>query len=198
MIDTLVAADTTFTGSKLADWNSPCYSYAEYVSGMFNSYRVCIDGTYTRQFGPGYWQFTWDVSCQTSTTTAPPVSSTTTTAVSTSTTTTAPATVVELSSFTATPASGKIILTWSTESEINNAGFNIYRAAAEGGEFFKISTALIPAKGTSTKGAAYEFIDTDVKNRKTYWYKLEDMDLNGTATMHGPVSATPRLIFGSR
>jgi hypothetical protein len=33
----------------------------------------------------------------------------------------------------------------------------------------------------------------DVKNRETYWYKLEDIDLNGKSTMHGPVSATSRL-----
>ena len=35
-----------------------------------------------------------------------------------------------------------------------------------------------------------------LQNRKTYYYKLEDIDINGTATMHGPVSATPRLIYG--
>jgi len=35
-----------------------------------------------------------------------------------------------------------------------------------------------------------------VQNRKTYYYKLEDIDLNGTSTMHEPVSATPRLIYG--
>ena len=55
-------------------------------------------------------------------------------------------------------------------------------------------TSLIPAQGSSTQGASYEFVDTDVKNRKTYYYKLEDIDLNGTSTMHGPVSATPRLL----
>ena len=40
------------------------------------------------------------------------------------------------------------------------------------------------------------FIDDNVKNRKTYYYKLEDINLNGTSTMHGTVSATPRLIYG--
>ena len=59
-----------------------------------------------------------------------------------------------------------------------------------------INTSLIPAKGTSTEGATYEFIDKDVKNRKTYYYKLEDIDLNGKSTMHGTVSATPRWILG--
>ena len=85
---------------------------------------------------------------------------------------------------------------WSTASEIDNAGFNIYRAESENGEILKINRALIPAKGSSTQGAAYEFVDSDVKNRKTYYYKLEDIDLNGVSTFHGPVAETPRLIFG--
>jgi hypothetical protein len=33
-----------------------------------------------------------------------------------------------------------------------------------------------------------------VKNRKTFYYKLEDIDLNGISTMHGPVSVTPRRV----
>jgi hypothetical protein len=58
------------------------------------------------------------------------------------------------------------------------------------------NSSLIPAQGSATKGASYEFIDTNVQNRKTYYYKLEDIDLNGQSTMHGPVSATPRWIWG--
>ncbi len=112
------------------------------------------------------------------------------------TTTTAPSTVIELSSLTATPKSSKVIIEWSTEAEIENAGFNIYRSESENGEYTKINASLIPAKGSSTQGSSYEFTDTDVKNRKTYYYKLEDIDLNGTATVHEPASATPRLIYG--
>ena len=104
-------------------------------------------------------------------------------------------TLIELSSFTATPSNGKVILKWSTASEIDNAGFNIYRAEA-GGEFVKINAEIIPAKGSSTGGTSYEFVDEDVKNRETYSYKLEDIDFNGTRTFHGPESATPRWIFG--
>ena len=105
-------------------------------------------------------------------------------------------TLITLASFTATPKAGQFILTWSTASEIDNAGFNIYRAESEDGEYIEINDSLIPVKGSSTQGANYEFIDNDVKNRKTYFYKLEDIDLNGKSTMHGPVSATPRLIYG--
>jgi hypothetical protein len=120
---------------------------------------------------------------------------TTTTIPLTTTTTTIVSTIIELSYFTAIPRAGKVILTWSTESEIDNAGFNLYRSTSENGEYISINDSLIPAQGSPTQGASYEFVDKDVKNRKTYYYKLEDIDLNGTSTMHGPVSATPRWIF---
>jgi hypothetical protein len=107
-----------------------------------------------------------------------------------------PTTAITLASFEAKPGSGKVTLIWETATEIDNAGFNIYRAEAENGEYIQINSSLIPAKGSSTQGASYEFVDTDVKNRKTYYYKLEDIDLNGTSTMHGPKSATPRWILG--
>ena len=131
-----------------------------------------------------------------STTTTSILPTTTTTSIHLTTTTTALPTVVELSSFTAISKAGKVILNWNTESEIDNAGFNLYRSESENGEYIKINTSLISAKGSPTQGASYEFIDNDVQNRKTYYYKLEDIDLNGNSTMHGPVSATPRWIFG--
>ena len=105
-------------------------------------------------------------------------------------------TLITLSSFTATPKAGKVTLQWGTETEIDNAGFNLYRSETEDGNYTKINSSLIPAQGSSTQGANYEFIDYGLKNGKTYYYKLEDIDLNGTSTMHGPVKATPRLIYG--
>jgi hypothetical protein len=106
------------------------------------------------------------------------------------------ATVIQLSSFIVIAKAGKVILEWTTETEKNNAGFNLYRAEAENGTFAKINTSLIPSKGSSFQGASYEFIDTAVRNRRPYYYKLEDIDLNGVSTFHCPVSATPRLIYG--
>jgi len=107
-----------------------------------------------------------------------------------------PTTIITLSNFTAQGQRGEVAIAWATESEIDNAGFNIYRADSEQGEYVKINAALIPAEGSATGGASYAFADTAVKNGKMYYYKLEDIDLNGTATMHGPKSATPRWIFG--
>ena len=65
------------------------------------------------------------------------------------------------------------------------------------GEYEKINEALMPAEGSPTQGATYEFVDDEVKNRHRYSYKLEDVDLNGVSTMHGPVSASPRFIYAT-
>jgi hypothetical protein len=103
-------------------------------------------------------------------------------------------TVVKLSSFTATPADRAVILTWTTASEIDNAGFNLYRSESETGGYVKINSSLIPAQGSPTSGATYQYVDNNVKNRTTHYYKLEDIDLNGKSTLHGPVSAMPRRV----
>jgi len=105
-------------------------------------------------------------------------------------------TLITLSSFTAEPGAGHITLIWETATEIDTMGFNLYRAESENGNYIKINTSLIAAKGSSTQGASYKFVDTAVQNRKPHYYKLEDIDLAGKSTMHGPVSATPRLVFG--
>ena len=109
-----------------------------------------------------------------------------------------PPTVITLSSFTATPSNQKVILRWITASEIDNAGFNLYRAEAENGEYVKINSSLIPAEGSPTEGANYQFIDNYVQNRNNYQYKLEGIDLSGKSTFHDPVSAVPRGIYHDR
>jgi hypothetical protein len=107
-------------------------------------------------------------------------------------------TLITLSSFTATPSDRSVILEWTTASEIDNAGFNIYRAESEDWEYVKINAALIPAEGSPTQGAVYQFIDDDVKNRTTYYYKLEELNLSGMSTMHGPVSATVKRVYSKK
>ena len=117
------------------------------------------------------------------TTTTPPV---------TTTTTSAAATIIGLSELDAVPYDEQVILKWKTESETDNAGFNVWRADG----FVKINNALIPASGASVAGSEYDFVDEWVLNGTRYFYLLEDIDNNGISTFHGPVSATPRLIYG--
>jgi hypothetical protein len=97
--------------------------------------------------------------------------------------------VVDLISFTATGAAKSITLDWETASEIDNMGFNLYRATAEDGERTKLNAELLPPG--SPDGAQYEFVDDDKKlrNNATYYYWLEAVDAQGRTQLHGPVWA---------
>jgi hypothetical protein len=119
----------------------------------------------------------------------------TTTIPETTTTTSAPPTVVDLSQFKLIPGNKKVTILWDTATEVDNAGFNIYRADSDPGKYGKINNSLIPAEGTSTQGAHYEFEDYGLKNRVTYYYILEDVDIFGKSTYHGPIAVTPRWIY---
>jgi hypothetical protein len=98
-------------------------------------------------------------------------------------------TAITLVSFTARPRVGAVKLVWETGTEVDNAGFNLYRAPAPGGPYIKVNAALIAAKGDPVAGASYSFLDQRLPPG-TYYYKLEDVDFNGVTTLHGPVSAT--------
>ena len=166
-----------------------------YIGSIIVSNRFTEDHMIFCAGDNGVWKGIIEVT-GTTTTVSPTTTVPATTTISSNTTTTAPATLVTLIDFKAISGNRMVIFTWSTESEIDNAGFNLYRSESENGEYKKINDSLIPAEGSYIQGASYKFIDKDVKNRKTYYYKLEDIDLNGKSTMHGPVSATPRLIYG--
>jgi hypothetical protein len=104
-------------------------------------------------------------------------------------------TLIGLAGFDARGAWGRVILSWTTASEKDNAGFNIYRAKTENGEYVKINAALIPAKGSVTEGAAYRFVDWSAEKGQPYYYKLEDVDTSGIATQHGPASAAAKTLY---
>ncbi len=105
--------------------------------------------------------------------------------------------LIELAAFTVTPLSDRTLLEWKTSSEIDNIGFHLLRSNTKNGEYTRITPAMIPsATRFSTQGAIYAYVDHNVQPGETYYYKLEDIDLSGVSTMHGPVSATPRLVHG--
>jgi hypothetical protein len=98
---------------------------------------------------------------------------------------------VHLTSFEAAPGRKReVVLRWTTASEMNNAGFVLYRAASAQGPWQRVTPALIPAKGSESSGASYTFVDRPAGRlaRGTVWYLLEDLDLSGAATRHPPVS----------
>ena len=97
--------------------------------------------------------------------------------------------VVELTSFTARGFEDHVLLTWETASEIDTAGFHLYRLDGSSGNYVKITNSLIPAEGSATSGATYAYDDTDVTGPRIYDYKLEEVETSGSRSDYGPVSA---------
>ncbi len=98
---------------------------------------------------------------------------------------------IELASFSATPQGSNIRVQWETAMELDNLGFNLYRAASPAGTSLKLNASLIPSQNPGTVlGALYEFTDDGAQPGTTYYYWLEDIDVYGTATLHGPVTAS--------
>ena len=98
---------------------------------------------------------------------------------------------VELSSFTATGGRDVITLRWSTQSELDNRGFYIYRCDEAGRDYRRITQQLIAGAGNSSGSSDYIWQDQRVENGLTYWYQLESVDFQGITNLYGPVSATP-------
>jgi hypothetical protein len=85
------------------------------------------------------------------------------------------------------PEAGLVVVEWTTESEVNLAGFNVYRGESPDGPYIKINEALIPASPDPLTGGSYSYTDATAEAGVAYYYKLEDVELDGRATMHGPV-----------
>ena len=102
---------------------------------------------------------------------------------------------VALASFDAAAQAGHVLVSWETVSELDNAGFNLYRTGSAGRQPGPEDLlAFVPSQAPGgTGGAAYSHQDSDVAPGQTYWYWLEDVALNGATTQHGPVS----VVYGA-
>lgn len=100
-------------------------------------------------------------------------------------------TAVRMNSFIATPSGRGTLLSWTSGGELRNLGFNVYREA--GGQKVLLNPSLIAGSALLMREAleqhgakSYGWIDPSPTSDAIYW--LEDVDLDGTRTMHGPIS----------
>ncbi len=109
---------------------------------------------------------------------------------------------VSLSSFRPVrdQATGEVVVRWVTESELNNAGFNILRSETKTGEFKVVNIkGIVPGHGTTSEKHVYEWTDTTAKPNVVYYYQIEDVSLDGkrttltTTRLKGHVSAAGKV-----
>jgi uncharacterized repeat protein (TIGR01451 family) len=99
-------------------------------------------------------------------------------------------TAVDIASFKAiSQPDGTVLLEWRTHEESRNLGFHLYRE--QGSARQRITPSLVAGsalllRGSKPQHAAklYRWIDPQPASGSVYW--LEDVDINGTHTQHGP------------
>ncbi len=103
-----------------------------------------------------------------------------------------PAQFVSLAAIT---GDSKITLVWGTGNEFNNEGFEIFRRAEGEEEFVLIASYLTnpELKGlrTGPHGKRYKYVDAQVKNGRSYEYKIYSVDIYGNRTEFGSIVAKP-------
>lgn len=75
---------------------------------------------------------------------------------------------------------GQVLINWTTEVEMNNAGFNIKRSTTRNGKFKVINPVVISGAGTTGERQTYTYTDTTAKPRVVYYYQLECVSGDGT------------------
>ncbi len=100
---------------------------------------------------------------------------------------------VTLSAFTGLCFEGIPHLNWTTQSETENLGWNIYRSLSQNGwqedSVFQINPNMIPGQGTTSELTQYTYQDVyDIVEDETYYYWLQSVSISGEVEIYGPVS----------
>ena len=107
---------------------------------------------------------------------------------------------VQLSAFGAERTKQGALIKWSTESELENAGFNVLRSETKTGHFKVVNPRMLEGAGTTSERNTYQYIDTTAKENVAYYYRLEEVSFAGvnqpvaTARLRGHVSAANRYL----
>ena len=108
----------------------------------------------------------------------------------------APPTAVELLYFMASRNGPTVVLTWATAEEIDNYGFNLYRAPVDHfaqAELIHFEPSKV--KDGTGSGATYQYLDTP-PSQDAWWYWLADIDTHGIgALFDSSVAIDPELQF---
>ncbi len=85
---------------------------------------------------------------------------------------------VELSSFSATINGSSVKLSWRTNTEVNNYGFEVERCVLSAERQAWETIGFVSGNGNSNSPKSYSFIDDNV-NAGTYCYRLKQIDNDG-------------------
>lgn len=82
-------------------------------------------------------------------------------------------------------------LRWTTASEQDNFGFDIYRGDSAEGPFERISQRPVPARGSADTPTEYRYVDRDIEAERAYYYYVESISIHGRRERFTPVMRAP-------
>ncbi|MDP8200852.1 MAG: T9SS type A sorting domain-containing protein [Candidatus Tenebribacter burtonii] len=100
---------------------------------------------------------------------------------------------VNLSSFYALYLDSTPTIYWTTQTEINNAYWNVYRGLSNSFETAILLNVDNPVLGNGATNYPSDYVyvdDVPVTQNQTYWYWIEDVSLNGSTEVHDPITLT--------
>jgi hypothetical protein len=80
---------------------------------------------------------------------------------------------------------------WSTASEEENFGYDVYRGDAEAGPFVKLTKQPILGNGTTSETHQYKYVDDSIDPCRDYWYYVESISSAGAREKFTPVFHAP-------
>lgn len=85
-------------------------------------------------------------------------------------------------------------LKWTTASELENFGYDIYRGLSEEGPFERLTEEPLPGAGTTDEPTDYQFVDDTIDPYETYWYYVESISMGGVRERFTPIfPSKPKL-----
>lgn len=85
-------------------------------------------------------------------------------------------------------------LRWTTASEVDNFGFDVYRGDQEEGPFERLTESPLAGAGTTDLTTRYSHEDTNIDPYRTYYYYVESISLQGIREQFTPIiRAKPKL-----
>ncbi len=84
---------------------------------------------------------------------------------------------------------------WTTASELDNFGFDVFRGDSAEGPFERMNAETIEGAGTSDEPNNYRFTDDTIDPYRAYYYYVESISMNGEREKFTPVGrAKPKLM----
>lgn len=78
-------------------------------------------------------------------------------------------------------------LKWTTASEVDNFGYDVYRGASEDGPFERRTEDPVLGAGTTDEPTSYRYVDDGLVPGRDYYYYVESISIHGERERFTPI-----------